>query len=198
MRIVGGTWRGRRLFEPRGADVTRPTTDRVREACASMLEAARDEGIAGASVLDAFGGSGAMGLELLSRGAARAAFFDCDRAAAALIRRNIEHLGAGGAARVQAADVFARARCGLLPGAPYDIVVLDPPYAFAAERLEALLADLAGRGALAAGCLVLAEHAAEASGPRPAGFSVLREKRYGITAVDLLGYDGVPDGPARG
>ena len=68
MRIVGGMWRGRRLFEPSGSDVTRPTTDRVREAMASMVDSALPEGIEGARVLDAFGGSGALGIEMLSRG----------------------------------------------------------------------------------------------------------------------------------
>ena len=89
MRIVAGEWRGRRIEEPRGREVTRPTTDRVREACASMVEAALPTGIEGARVLDAFAGSGALGLEMLSRGAAFAAFFDIDRQAAALVGRNL-------------------------------------------------------------------------------------------------------------
>ena len=79
MRIVAGMWRGRRIEEPRGREVTRPTTDRVREACASVLDSALDEGIAGARVLDAFAGSGALGIEMLSRGALHATFFDIDR-----------------------------------------------------------------------------------------------------------------------
>ena len=70
MRIVGGTWRGRRIEEPRGREVTRPTTDRVREACASIAESALAEGIEGACVLDAGAGAGAMGIEMRSRGAA--------------------------------------------------------------------------------------------------------------------------------
>ena len=68
MRIVAGVWRGRRIEEPRGREVTRPTTDRVREACASVLDSALDEGIDGARVLDAFAGSGALGIEMLARG----------------------------------------------------------------------------------------------------------------------------------
>ena len=91
MRIVSGEWRGRKLGEPQGRDVTRPTTDRVREACASMVESALEDGIAGARVLDAFAGSGALGIEMLSRGAAWATFFDIDRRAAALVERNLSH-----------------------------------------------------------------------------------------------------------
>ena len=83
MRVVGGDWRGRRIFEPDGSDVTRPTTDRVREAMASMVNSALDEGIEGVRVLDAFAGSGALGIEMLSRGAAFSLFVDADRKAAA-------------------------------------------------------------------------------------------------------------------
>ena len=81
MRIVAGQWRGRPIESPRGREVSRPTTDRVREAIASMLESALAEGIEGARVLDAFAGSGALGLEMLSRGAGHATFFDADRGA---------------------------------------------------------------------------------------------------------------------
>ena len=93
MRVIAGEWRGRKLAEPRGREVTRPTTDRVREACASMVESALDGGIGGSRVLDAFAGSGALGIEMLSRGASFASFFDIDRAAAALVRRNLEGVG---------------------------------------------------------------------------------------------------------
>lgn len=92
MRIVGGEWRGRLIDSPKGRDVSRPTTDRVREAIASMLESALPEGIEGSHVLDAFAGSGALGLEVLSRGAEHAVFFDLDRSAAALVKRNLAKL----------------------------------------------------------------------------------------------------------
>ncbi len=187
MRVIGGAWRGRRLLEPRGRDVTRPTTDRVREACASMIASAAD-GIEGLRVLDAFGGTGALGIEMLSRGAAFAQFFDADRRAAALIRQNLELVGADPACwNVVAADVIARADRGRIAGGPFDLVLLDPPYALGAKPVEALLERLAAQGALAPGALALHEHAAHAPGARPAGFEVLREKRYGATtAIDLL------------
>ncbi len=92
MRIIGGEWRGRKIEEPRGRDVTRPTTDRVREACASMVMSAFDFDLDEVRVLDAFGGSGALGLEMLSRGARSLTTFEIDRNAARLITKNIESL----------------------------------------------------------------------------------------------------------
>ena len=94
MRIVGGKWRGRQIEAPDGRDVTRPTTDRTREQIASMILSAAGLDLSGTSVLDAFAGSGAMGLELLSRGAARATFLDRDRRAVARIKRTDSSLGA--------------------------------------------------------------------------------------------------------
>ena len=148
MRIVSGEWRGRKLGEPQGRDVTRPTTDRVREACASMVESALEDGIAGARVLDAFAGSGALGIEMLSRGAAWATFFDIDRRAAALVERNLSTFGcARSRYRVVIGDVALAARRARVVGAPFDLVLLDPPYAMAADEVSALVValDQAGR-----------------------------------------------------
>ncbi len=191
MRVVGGDWRGRRIFEPEGSDVTRPTTDRVREAMASMVNSALDEGIEGVCVLDAFAGSGALGIEMLSRGAAFSLFVDADRKAAALVRKNLESLGAGAERyRVVVGDVSALAARGRLAGGPFDLIMLDPPYALGPEPVERLLDDLIAAGLVAPGALAVVEHAARDAGARPEGFEVLREKRYGITAVDLLRYVG--------
>ncbi|OUP10121.1 16S rRNA (guanine(966)-N(2))-methyltransferase RsmD [Collinsella sp. An2] len=187
MRVVGGAWRGRKIGEPQGLETTRPTTDRVREACASMVDAALPDGIEGISVLDAFAGSGAMGIEMLSRGAQTTTFFEIDRKAAALVRRNVEGLCADRRRfKVVVGDVLASASRGRVPGAPFDLVVLDPPYAFGAVPVEQLLQDLVAHGLLASGCLALHEHDAAAPGARPEGFEVVREKRYGKIAVDLL------------
>ena len=128
MRIVGGQWRGRPIESPRGREVSRPTTDRVREAIASMLESALAEGIEGARVLDAFAGSGALGLEMLSRGAGHATFFDADRGASALVKRNLSKVGcAPERFAVACADVLLAARRGRVPGGPFDAVLIDPP-----------------------------------------------------------------------
>ena len=187
MRIVGGEWRGHPIEAPEGRDVTRPTTDRVREAVASMLLSARGLTLEGARVLDAFAGSGAMGLELLSRGAAWCTFVDVDKGAQTRVRRNAEALGAAPSSHtVLRADVERLAQAGTITGAPFDIVVLDPPYATEAGRVAALVEALAASGLLAPGVLVLYERSSTAPATEPAGFVVLRQKRYGQTSVDLL------------
>ena len=198
MRIIGGDWRGRKIEEPRGRDVTRPTTDRVREACASMVLSALDFELDGIRVLDAFGGSGALGIEMLSRGAGSLTTFEIDRNASRLIQRNLETLCPDRRRwRVVTGDVLASASRGRLPGGPFDLVLLDPPYRFGAEPVEQLLENLAVNNLLAPGALALFEHSSEAPGAHPAGFEILREKRYGITSVDLLRWSGSDaDAPA--
>lgn len=190
MRIVGGAWRGRKLAEPRGRDVTRPTADRVREACASVVESALEDGIAGASVLDAFAGTGAFGLEMLSRGAARCTFFDVDKGAAALVRKNVALVGAEGLSTVVAGDVTAAAARGRVPGAPFSLVLLDPPYAFGTAPVAALVSDLARHGLLVPGAVVLFERSSSTEPLEVEGFEHLREKRYGKTSVDVLRFPG--------
>ena len=140
MRIIGGEWRGRKIEEPRGRDVTRPTTDRVREACASMVMSAFDFDLDEVRVLDAFGGSGALGIEMLSRGARSLITFEIDRNAARLITKNIESLCRDRSRwRVVTGDVLASASRGRVSGGPFDLVLLDPPYAFVAEPVEELV-----------------------------------------------------------
>ncbi len=187
MRIIGGEWRGRKIEEPRGRDVTRPTTDRVREACASMVMSAFDFDLDEVRGLDAFGGSGALGIEMLSRGARSLTTFEIDRNAARLITKNIESLCRDRSRwRVVTGDVLASASRGRAPGGPFDLILLDPPYAFGAEPVEELLQNLSQQGLLAPGAFALFEHAAADAGAHPACFKTVREKRYGITSVDLL------------
>ena len=201
MRIIGGEWRGRKIEEPRGRDVTRPTTDRVREACASMVMSAFDFDLDEVRVLDAFGGSGALGLEMLSRGARSLTTFEIDRNAARLITKNIESLCRDRARwRVITGDMLASASRGRVPGGPFDLVLLDPPYAFGAEPVEELLQKLAQQGLLAPGAYALFEHAAADAGAHPAGFEIVRENvkkpfggfiylrvdRYGVYLVYTL------------
>ena len=188
MRIVGGQWRGRALEPPRGREVSRPTTDRAREACASMVASALPEGIEGIRVLDAFAGSGALGIEMLSRGAAFAAFLDVDRGAAALVRRNLERLGCDPARyRVGCLDAVKAARRGRIAGGPFDLVLMDPPYALGAVPGEAVLGGLLAAGLLVPGAVALFERSSASTPPLAVpGFEHVREKRYGIAAVDLL------------
>ena len=195
MRIIGGEWRGRKIEEPRGRDVTRPTTDRVREACASMVLSAFGFDLDEVRVLDAFGGSGALGIEMLSRGARSLTTFEIDRNAARLITKNIESLCRDRARwRVVTGDMLASASRGRVPGGTFDLVLLDPPYAFGAEPVEELLQNLSQQGLLAPGAFALFEHAAADAGAHPVGFETVREKRYGITSVDLLRWVGDDDG----
>lgn len=185
MRIVGGKWRGRAIEAPDGRDVTRPTTDRTREGVASMILSAAGLDLTGLSVLDAFAGSGAMGLELLSRGAARATFVDADRRAVARVRRSAAALGAGrDEARALVGDVFALVRRGIA-GAPFDVVFLDPPYEVPAERVSGLVDELAATGQLAPGAVVVYEHAAGADGLSCSSVGAVRSRKYGIAAVEL-------------
>lgn len=186
MRIVGGRWRGRQVEAPEGRGTTRPTTDRTREAIASMILSARGLDLSGVSVLDAFAGSGAMGLELLSRGAERVTFVDRDRGAAARVRRSARSLGArDDEFSSLAGDVCALAGSGLV-GAPFGVVFLDPPYALEAARVSALLEALASTGQLEEGAVVVYEHAAGSEGASCAGLELVRSKTRGATTVDLL------------
>ena len=121
MRIIAGRWRGHSIAAPPGRD-TRPTTDRVREAWMSALQPE----LPGARVLDLFAGSGALGLEALSRGAAQVTFVERAGAALRALRANLEKLGVGGEAQVVRGDAMSYVR-GLEPGA-FDVALADPPY----------------------------------------------------------------------
>lgn len=188
MRIVGGDWRGRTIAAPQGRD-TRPTIDRVRESIASMV-ISRLGGLDGTSVLDAFAGSGAMGLEMLSRGATHATFYDCDAKALACIRANVEKMGADRTrASVARGDVCLAAQRGRMPGAPFDLVLLDPPYAMAAADVSSLVASLAARGALADGCVVIYERDGHALTLDVPGLAPTGSKTYGATAVDAFAWE---------
>ncbi len=188
IRMVGGRWRGRPIEAPDGRVVTRPTADRTRESMASMVMSACGLDLSGQRVLDAFAGSGAIGLELLSRGAQSCCFVERDRAAAGRVRRNVEALAAGEAgllARVACGDVLRLAQRGRVPGGPFSVVVLDPPYALPASSVAGLVADLRSSGRLAPGCLVLYERASDADALELPDASAISTKSHGITTVTL-------------
>ncbi len=127
MRIVGGLHKGRRLVAPKGND-TRPSTDRLREALFNILEH-RDGGLEGKRVLDLFAGSGALGLEALSRGAVFALFVDSGAGARGAVRQNIETLGLTGQTRLFRRDAKDLGPLPANVGAPFDVIFMDPPYA---------------------------------------------------------------------
>lgn len=177
-RIVAGAARGRRLKVPAGGG-TRPTSDRVREALFSSL-AAEFGTFHGLRVLDLYAGSGALGLEALSRGAAHALLVEADGKALEVIKANVAAVGMPGA-EVRAGTV--ERALALPPAQPYDIVLLDPPYDLDEVRLSHDLTALAG-GWLATDSVVVVERDRRSgSPPWPEGIVADRERRYGETML---------------
>src|SRR5215510_340282 len=181
MRIVGGRLGGRTLASPRSQAI-RPTADRLRESLFNILIHAYGDPITGARVLDLFAGTGGLGLEALSRGAAFALFVDDAAEGRALLRENIASLGLGGVTRV-----FRRDATGLGPAhpiEPFSLVFLDPPYGKGLAE-KALVSAHAG-GWLAPGALIVVEEAADASFKAPEGFDEIERRRYDDTEVVFL------------
>ncbi len=175
-RIIAGTHGGRRLETPRG-DGTRPTSDRVREALFSSLESELG-GFDGLHVIDLFAGSGALGLEAMSRGAESATFVESDRRAATTIRRNIEALGLSGAV-VEAARAETFVQHPHPP--PADLVFVDPPYALSTGAVAALVEALHRHTAPDA--LFVVERATRDPFVWPDAVVGLRSKKYGETTL---------------
>lgn len=182
MRIVAGTLGGRRIAAPPGT-ATRPTSDRVREAVFSRLDAV--DAVHGASVLDLFAGSGALGLEALSRGAVHATFVENGRQALGALQRNISDLGVARSVTVVTADAFPTSKRQQLPGAPFSLLFVDPPYRIDRSKIAGAIAVMAGNGQLKAGGHVVWEYATGDPVIWPSGFESLGERRYGSTAVDV-------------
>jgi 16S rRNA (guanine966-N2)-methyltransferase len=175
-RIVAGAARGRRLAVPPGA-TTRPTADRAREALFSTVESLL-RSLAGARVLDLYAGSGAVGLEALSRGAAHALLAESDARAVRTIRDNVATTGLTGA-DVRAERVERLVARGA-PAAAYDLVFLDPPYEVDDDTLRALIGDLLDRGWLVDRALVVVERPTRGGEWHwPAGVDADRSRRYG-------------------
>ena len=183
MRIVGGRLRGRVLKAPASRAI-RPTSERLRESIFDILVHAYGDPVAEARVIDLFAGSGALGLEALSRGAAFALFVASGAEARALLRANIEALGLGGATRVWRADA---ARLGEAPAA-YSLAFLDPPYGktLAGPALAALVEG----GWLASGAVVVVEEEARATIAAPGALRLAEERVYDDTKIAILIKDG--------
>lgn len=175
-RIIAGAAKGRRLAVPPGTG-TRPTSDRGREGLFASLVSMRGS-LRQARVLDLYAGSGAVGLEALSRGAERVIFMESDPRAAGIIRANIETVGLPGASVKTSAVARVLARGPAEP--PFDLVVADPPYAAGADEVTAMLVALTRHGWLAPGALVAVERATR-SAPLtwPPGYIPYRSRRYG-------------------
>lgn len=188
MRIVGGIHRGRPLLAPKGKG-TRPTSDRAREAVFNILQHGgwHEGALEDATVLDVFAGTGALGLEALSRGAKHAAFIEREHPAADFCRRNIEALG-----ETERTKIFTFDAANPVPRPlyiePRTLVFLDPPYGkyLGAEALK----GLAGKDWLAEGAVCVLEMSRKVPEIIPAGFSVQDERTYGLARVVFLRWEG--------
>ena len=184
MRIVAGTFRGRPLVAPKGQS-TRPTADRARQAIFNVLEhAAWSPGLEGLRVLDLYAGSGALGIEAISRGAAFCLFVDRAEDARAAIRANLDYLGLGPCARTDRRDAAAPGRLAPGDGAPFDLAFLDPPYG--AGLAETSLGALAAGGWLAADAIAVVERGVADPASVPALFEALDERVWGAARVSFL------------
>jgi 16S rRNA (guanine966-N2)-methyltransferase len=180
VRVIAGSARGRRLVAPHGA-AARPTADRVREALFSALGDGR---VIEAAVLDLYAGSGALAIEALSRGAARAVIVDRSRDALAAVRANLDTTGFAERARVQRADAVAFAHGKPPTEAPFDLAFVDPPYETPSVRVGDALEGLARPGWLAAGAAIVVERAARGDPyPLPGSWTTAWERAYGDTLV---------------
>ncbi|HYI63079.1 MAG TPA: 16S rRNA (guanine(966)-N(2))-methyltransferase RsmD [Acidimicrobiales bacterium] len=179
MRVIAGSARGRRLSAP-GGTATRPTADRVRQATFNALDSRG--AVAGAVVLDAFAGSGALGIEALSRGAARCTFVERDRSARRVVEANLAATGVDGRARLVDGDALAHLAA---TAERFDLVLLDPPHA--TDAWPALLDLVAARLDRDAVVVVESDRPIIGDGGQlDGGWRVIREKRYGGTVVQML------------
>jgi 16S rRNA (guanine966-N2)-methyltransferase len=181
MRVSGGRLGGRTLKGPSSQNV-RPTSDRLRAAIFNVLAHAYDDAADGARVIDLFAGTGALGIEALSRGASFALFVDDSAEGRALLRENIEALGLGGTTKI-----FRRDASKLGPMPPQDkftLAFLDPPYG--KGLAERALVSLREGGWLAENALVIVEEAADAEVDIPEGYDVIEKRAYGDTQIVIL------------
>ena len=178
MRVVGGRFRGRTLAGPK-SDAIRPTSDRLRETIFNVLAHGYGDPVEGARVIDLFAGTGAMGIEALSRGAAFCLFVDEGAQARGLIRENVEALGLGGATRLFRRDATRMGAAGQNP--PASLVFCDPPYG--KDLAPRALKSCADGGWLSPGALVVVEEAQGSSVTLPFGFEEVERRDYGETTV---------------
>lgn len=181
MRVVGGRLRSRPLKAPR-SDAIRPTADRLRESLFNILIHGHGDPVTGARVLDLFAGTGALGIEAISRGAAYVLFVDDGVEARALLRDNVESLGLGGVARIFRRDATKLGPAH--PVEPFTLAFLDPPYG--KGLAEKALASARDGGWLTPGAFVVVEEAADANFAAPEGFEQLERRGYDDTMLVFL------------
>ena len=177
MRVIAGKYKGRTLFSPKDQSV-RPTTDRIKENVFNLVQTR----ISGAAFLDLFGGSGAMSVEALSRGAARAVTVDASRDSVSLIKKNFQKVGIGKEGEI--IEVSYDLALKRLAGTHFDLIYLDPPYR--ADYYEDILRSILSCDVLAEEGLVLFEHATEREFPEVLGFTTADRRKYGSVTLELL------------
>jgi len=182
MRVVGGSLRGRRLAAPR-SDAIRPTTDRARESLFNILEHGYPGSLEGVRVLDLFSGTGALGIEAISRGAEYCLFVEQDAAARALIRENVEALGLQGCTRIFRRDAVNLGPLGNMQ--PFQLVFADPPYG--RGLAEKALASARAGGWLAKETLIVVEEAATSPFQPPEGFVIHESRDYASSSLRFCG-----------
>lgn len=181
MRITGGDFKGRRLKGPKGRFL-RPTSDMVRKAIFDILG---PRGVEGKRVLDLFAGSGAIGLEALSRGAQRVVFVEKDRGVVELIKENVKAVGLEDRVRVYNLDAKKAVRVLKEKGEEFDLIFMDPPYRD--QRLvEQVLTEILDKGILVPGGIITIEHPAVHQYPALPGLTPLGRRRYGDTSLSLF------------
>ncbi len=181
MRVVAGRLRGRALNSP-ATRAIRPTSDRLRETIFDILAARHADALEGARVVDLYAGSGALGIEAISRGAAFALFVDNGAEARALLRANVEALALGGVTRIWRADATKLGRAPT--GPPFDLAFLDPPYSLGLAAPA--LASLVTGGWLRPGGVAVVEESAKAEIAAPEGLRLTDERTYGETKLVFL------------
>ena len=180
MHIISGICRGRKLFSPKGRDI-RPTADRIRESVFNILEPR----VKNALVLDLFAGTGALGLEALSRGAARAIFVDMSAVSCSIVQQNIDHCRFSGQSRVFRLDIFRQPLPFSVTSSSFDLIFMDPPYH--KNHVKTLLETHQIAALLSDDGIVVAEHTAKETLPDTLnGLDIFRQKKYSGTTVSFL------------
>ena len=182
MRIIGGKFSGRRIIAPKGT-VSRPTTDRTRESLFNILAARDDLDFEGARIIDLYAGSGALGLEAMSRGGACCLFVETDAAARGAIRENIEALSLFGCTRIHRRSATSLGAKPASAGEPFTLAFLDPPYR--QDLAGPTMRELANGGWLAPGALVVVEQAKDETPASTAAFEENDRRIYGDTQIGI-------------
>lgn len=185
MRVIGGQFASRIITAPPGR-ATRPTQDRVREGLFSRLDAYG--ALENAQVLDAFAGSGALGIEAISRGASHVTFVESDVRAMRVLKSNLRSLGIEDLATLHRGDALAAGILPLLCVRSYSLILLDPPYRIDKSKVKRFIASLDDAGGLEDGAFVTWEHDAASTAEWPSRFSPLGGRAYGTTEIDIAVY----------